>query len=208
MTTCEGCGVPVEQPRRGRRKWCSERCRKETRYSRKCLDCGAMCNTDGRVTNPTLRCELCARKHSRALSRQWILDSLADWVERFGAAPSATDWNPSTARSKNMHWAADRHAATGRPWPQPSLVIDNFGSWNAGLEAAGLESRPRGSKRGDPDPSWRAKALKLYASGLGSERVASELGVSTRAVLYQAHKAGIARSVSEAQALRFRREAA
>jgi hypothetical protein len=146
MSVCQGCGTPVEQPLRGgRRKWCSERCRRVTLYSRPCLDCGATTNLDGRVTDPSVRCTECAAAHIRAESRQWILDSFDEWYRLFGVPPAAGDWNPSRARLMTKrpddHYGRTlaRHDSTGRRWPATSLVANHFGTWNAALSAAGFE---------------------------------------------------------------------
>jgi hypothetical protein len=146
MSVCHGCGTPVEQRSHGRRrKWCSDRCRKVTLYSRPCLDCGATVNLDGRVTDPNVRCVECSVAHIRAGSRQWILDSFAEWHRLFGVPPAAGDWNPSRAR-RMMKRPDDyfgrtlaRHDSTGRRWPSTTLVANHFGTWNAALSAAGFE---------------------------------------------------------------------
>jgi DNA-directed RNA polymerase specialized sigma24 family protein len=55
---CEGCGarLPSASPKR---IWCSERCRKQTRYSRPCVDCGKPLNgSDGH--KGATRCVRCA----------------------------------------------------------------------------------------------------------------------------------------------------
>lgn len=62
MNTCarEDCDNPVS----GRRKWCSEPCRK-SQYASVCVDCGAPTSgSDGRRAEP--RCRSCTRKSSVA----------------------------------------------------------------------------------------------------------------------------------------------
>jgi DNA-binding NarL/FixJ family response regulator len=57
---CEGCGtsLPSAYPNR---IWCSERCRKQTRYSRPCVDCGKPLNgSDGHSAKAAVRCVRCA----------------------------------------------------------------------------------------------------------------------------------------------------
>jgi hypothetical protein len=63
---CEGCGSPLA-PNRGpgrQPKWCSERCRKVTLYSRQCESCGAVCNVDGAVAGAARRCGDCNARRS------------------------------------------------------------------------------------------------------------------------------------------------
>jgi hypothetical protein len=74
----------------------------------------------------------------RATSRRWVLDSFQEWFDLFGAPPSATDWNQSLCRAKGMEWKVRRYERTGRPWPASTVVQDHFGSWNAGVIAAGF----------------------------------------------------------------------
>lgn len=55
--TCHGrdCTNPVSS----RRKWCSDRCRKQTMYGQPCVDCGRLTNgSDGKRKKP--RCVPCA----------------------------------------------------------------------------------------------------------------------------------------------------
>jgi hypothetical protein len=57
---CEGCGAPLPHAH-PRRIWCSERCRKQTRYSRPCVDCGKPLNgSNGHGPKAPLRCTVCA----------------------------------------------------------------------------------------------------------------------------------------------------
>lgn len=64
---CAGCGEPIEQPK-GRRKWCSERCRKRTLYSGTCVDCGAA--TYNGTVPPPKRCHECNGRRGGELSRR------------------------------------------------------------------------------------------------------------------------------------------
>lgn len=128
---CQGCGAPTPASRGNRaRKWCSERCRKVTLYSRPCLDCGAPTNADGRVTNPSVRCNACANP---SWTREGILDALRAWGDDHGGIPPRnTDALPG-------------HAGHGRlPWG--TSVTRRFGSWNGALLAAGyalhMDRRP------------------------------------------------------------------
>lgn len=109
-------------------------------YERACTGCGKTINPNG-IKREATRCVKCNGEHSREMTRQWVLDSMHEWAETFGAPPSSIDWNPALARNHTKGycaWKADRYEATGRPWPSPSTVIDHFGTWNAGLEAAGF----------------------------------------------------------------------
>jgi DNA-directed RNA polymerase specialized sigma24 family protein len=57
---CEGCGTPLPHAD-PRRIWCSERCRKQTRYSHPCVDCEKPLNgSDGHSAKAAVRCVRCA----------------------------------------------------------------------------------------------------------------------------------------------------
>jgi hypothetical protein len=115
----------------------AERARK-AQYQRPCEKCGKTLNPNGKSRGTKL-CKACSGAVTREASRKWILDSFAEWNGLFGAPPSALDWNPALARTgPYCGWKAERYEATGRRWPCTSLVQENFGSWNAGLEAAGF----------------------------------------------------------------------
>lgn len=113
---------------------------RKMKNSRACLDCGTTINKDGSVANPSIRCLKCEGTRKREDSRKWIVESMQEWSLMFCAPPSALDWNPTHARkSPYCAWKADRYERTGVRWPSTSLVQANFGSWNAGLTAAGFD---------------------------------------------------------------------
>jgi hypothetical protein len=64
---CAGCGDPLPPQKRGRpRKWCSQRCRRDTLYSGACVDCGARTSgNNGRAKAPE-RCLACRHEFERA----------------------------------------------------------------------------------------------------------------------------------------------
>jgi hypothetical protein len=59
-----------------------------------CVDCGARTVSSGSRVPPE-RCHHCACERKRAMSRKWIIDSINEWADLFGAPPTATDWNPA-----------------------------------------------------------------------------------------------------------------
>jgi hypothetical protein len=62
MDTCQGCGVelPPSVYQGRKRKWCSERCRKQTMYGGACIDCGAEMNgSAGNGPDRPVRCGKC-----------------------------------------------------------------------------------------------------------------------------------------------------
>lgn len=70
-THCHGCGTELPPVSRAvhNRKWCSERCRKQTLYGGTCIDCGAPTGgSDGRSPNASKRCVPCGSRYAAALS--------------------------------------------------------------------------------------------------------------------------------------------
>lgn len=147
--TCQGCDTPIDQPTRGRRKWCSDKCRKITLYSRSCIDCGAVCNTDGRVTSPSLRCAACDAEYRHRpevrLSRgnkgalTW---SKADIIAALRFAADDSGWLTTT-----MYHAAYLAAGPGT-MPSRPTIFARFDKWCLALKAAGLRGgTPRQRER-------------------------------------------------------------
>jgi hypothetical protein len=62
-----------------------------------------------------------------------LIEALRAWTAMYGNPPTSSQWQASKADSRFR-----QHA-----WPSSSVVIQVFGSWNKGIEAAGLSARPR-----------------------------------------------------------------
>lgn len=91
-----------------------------------------------------------------------VIAEMRRWADLYGGAPAAHHWNPAQMRWRNRAYAEGR--AVGRfsdetmaeidrrhredgPWPTTSTVLKVFGSWNAGIVAAGFEPVPKGGGR-------------------------------------------------------------
>jgi hypothetical protein len=166
--TCAGCSAPIEQPKSGRRrKWCSERCRKLTLYSRRCVDCDAVCNTDGRVTGASERCRECAWRLNHE-TRRWtpetVITAIRRWADEHGGVPpTAADWNPTLASTPR-----------GSEFPSLHTVMHEFGTWKAGIDAAGFDGFKSGHYgREGEDPAVVAETIRLYRSGLSAPTLAT-----------------------------------
>lgn len=147
MSVCQGCGTTLP-PSKGPvpRKWCSDRCRKQTLYGGTCVDCGATTNgSDGRKPEP--RCGTCSARRVGHANKVWtrdgILAAIRAWADEYGEPPAQTDWNPHHARRILHDDARARRFedANGR-WPTFKTPIREFGSWNAAIVAAGFAPRP------------------------------------------------------------------
>ena len=112
-----------------------------------CEVCGAALDGSRGSNSPTL-CAKHAAAGVRSRTKERAIAEIQRWVAEFGRAPSAMDWNPyaverhPTLTEETKQRKIERHRAGG--WPWASLVTNAFGSWSAGLKAAGLESNPTG----------------------------------------------------------------
>lgn len=163
-------------------------------YRGVCEDCGtATSGAGGRKQSAPPRCRTCAGAHIRKLSREWVIASIRDWVQLFGAPPSAQDWNQAMARRNGRTDLVDRYEQTGREWPSTTLAQDNFGSWNAALAAAGVETLGSGERR--DQAAHAAKIRAIYGTqqrretiaagwhaGLTGPQIAARLGVQPSTV--------------------------
>jgi hypothetical protein len=191
MATCQGCAVdlPPKKWKGPDRKWCSNRCRKQTLYSGTCRECGARTNgSDGPGTASDLCCH-CAPAANAKWTRDVIIAAIQGWAREHGSPPAATDWNSALARRR------------GRPprdiekYPPLSVVQDMFGSWSAGIEAAGFTPTPIGKYERGPqhrNDERRAQVVRLYVDeGLSSPRIAEIVGINRSGVLRYLHSAGV-----------------
>jgi predicted transcriptional regulator len=99
-----------------------------------CSDCGRTTYNNGSVKLPA-RCQACDldKRHREAAER--ILQAFKDWHELYGCVPSAREWRTVAAKSK---------LEEPQRWPFTGEVQLIFGSWNAGVAAAGFTPRQVG----------------------------------------------------------------
>lgn len=109
MSACQGCGGPLA-PSRGRvpRKWCSDRCRRHTLYSRPCADCGTP-TYDG-TAHPPERCTHCSPRQmqiaavrAKWLSHRTMIETMwADGLKvgEIRVAAGIPTWTPGPYRSR------------------------------------------------------------------------------------------------------------
>jgi hypothetical protein len=73
-------------------------------------------------------------------SAELVLAALVDWQREFGRAPRSWEWSPGSARAAGQGSALGvrRWSREYPRWPGAGTVCHYFGSWSAGLEAAGL----------------------------------------------------------------------
>jgi hypothetical protein len=191
--TCAGCDATLP-PNRGpgrARKWCSEKCRKVTLYSSRCLDCGAVCNTDGRVAGAAVRCSACARDRARDMDRR----------RNVSEKTNGKSWSDGEILAALRATAVDgvvtvpMYEAQRNGWrPSVPTIVNRFGSWSAAAAAAGLDvSRHYRAPRCDRTPD--EVLLRLI------QEHARELG---RAPSYEEHQAWTLGRGPSAQTARIR----
>jgi hypothetical protein len=135
---CAGCGDPLPPQTIGRRrKWCSERCRRDTLYSGTCVDCGARTNGNDGPGKAAERCRPCRHEFERAnapWSREGVIHAIQEFAETYGRPPRVTDFSKA-------HAAARGHAGRVPDGHRPAqaTIAKYCGSWNEAVRAAGLE---------------------------------------------------------------------
>lgn len=155
MSACATCGTELPPPARisGRpRKFCSERCRKR-QYDLACVDCGArVSGTDpGSRNGREPRCRGCRARETGAerivWTRETVIAAIRDWNDLYGEPPAVADWRPyHTEHVLGDRARAERWRNANGRWPSSNSVRAVFGSWAAGLTAAGFTPRaPHGT---------------------------------------------------------------
>lgn len=157
---CGFCGKPFTA-RSTRGKWCSDYCRKQANYSSTCADCGGHVPYSGHA-EPSKRCGACEKQRIHREAYERLTGEIRRWHRLFGQPPAAFEWNLAAVAWKQRTYAegrgSGRHAdvAVARikrahdehgPWPATNAVVEFFGSWSAGIEAAGFESTGVGKRR-------------------------------------------------------------
>lgn len=147
---------------------------RRSRYQGICKECGAATDgSNGRAKAP----EYCPRHYwlkpgYRDSRTEWprerIINAIQDWNREYGEPPATTDWNATRARQMGRPDRTDRFLdgfATGR-WPWFTTVVYHFGSWNAGIEAAGFT--PRQADGGGPN---MLRNLRVQRAGLRRQAI-------------------------------------
>lgn len=137
---CEHCTKSFRAADHGNgkyRKYCSDRCRRDASN----LRLAGLCECGAQLKDPrVMRCVDC-NDGNRYWTRDNLIETFHLWNDMYGEPPSSTDWNAWQCRNLlNDEARAVRYETGG--WPSHGIVYTVFGSWNAGLEAAGFEARP------------------------------------------------------------------
>jgi hypothetical protein len=123
------------------------RARKDS-YRGICQDCGAATDgSNGAAAAPNY-CWECAPAHHAIWTCERIVEKIHEWAELYGRPPGVMDWSPNHARrhpslSQELKQRKIERFGVGR-WPSVEAVYRYFGSWTAGLAAAGFSPNPSG----------------------------------------------------------------
>jgi hypothetical protein len=129
-------------------------------------------------------------------TRELIIQKIREWNDRYGEPPCSADWNPSLARWRAQEWRAARYREG--VWPSTNAAKRPFdGSFDAAVEAAGLEPHRPGPRRrlpgeASPEVAQRGPAVPR---AVADELLAAE----ERARLAEAHAAALERRLAAAE---------
>jgi hypothetical protein len=106
----------------------------------RCVDCG-----EWRPQTGADRCLRCGGLARQFWTKEAVIDAIKDYADLYGRPPGAMDWLPGMARQHGRPDIAERFYADGC-WPSMNTVRQRFGSWNAGIAAAGFAPKPPGRR--------------------------------------------------------------
>jgi transposase-like protein len=157
-------------------------------YRGACVDCGSPTNGSAGPGKASTRCTPCHVVYEGERSREWLIDTIRAWADSHGGIPPAAwDWNASAADAVGEHDRA-RIAREGG-WPTTGAVQGAFGSWNAGIEAAGFEpTLPGCYGRAGESPEVCAEICARYDAGESVKSLAAEYGISVNGIYYRINK--------------------
>lgn len=177
---CAGCGGPLPPQKAGRpRKWCSERCRKQTMYGGTCRFCGATTNGyDGPGTASDV-CKVCLYTRL-AWNREKVIAAIQRWADEHGGIPpTSVDWGNASGRPDR------RHLDYTPEYPSCETVREHCGSFTDAIRAAGFE--PVWTCTTEPFDVIYAKAL----AGRSAAELAEEYGVTPAAIYLRFRNHGV-----------------
>lgn len=139
------CGTKYDTVRRWLDSEYRERQREKDRqrkaaYGRPCASCGVPTDGSNGRDNAPRYCKSCVGAANAIWTRDAIVAAIRRFNARYGRPPSAIDFNPPNARSRGRADRAERFERDG-DYPYSLTVQRVFGSWSAGLRAAGF--RPK-----------------------------------------------------------------
>lgn len=152
---------------------------RKARRDGECVDCGRPTKNSGSLYYPK-RCQTCRIAYDKAnkrWTREAIIASICTWADLYGKPPSAKAWNTSLSIPRD--W--ERHQ-TGL-YPCCTTVVDEFGSFSAGLLAAGFESEHplAGKPRKRVSPEEYREIARLHKQHMAWQEIAQRFGITRNA---------------------------
>lgn len=146
--------------------------RRKEKYCGKCANCGARISYGGARG----LCAPCASDEDKIWTRDAIILALQEWAAEHGEAPRARVWLTTPCNATR---------------PPVTAIQREFGSWNAGLEAAGLQTRHAGHY-GRPGESVQCceEIAQRYMAGESMDELAHAYGCSKTTIKDRAVKGG------------------
>lgn len=172
--------------------------RKES-YRQPCPNCGQLMTGCNGRNSPDLckRCWTAQQKETRRWTQETIIESFREFHRIIGRSPATTDrtgLNPSVACAlSDTRLAEIIEAQEKTTLPSHSIVMREFGSWDAALEAAELPFLPTGGaghrerkrkRRGEmPERKFdHDEAARLVAEGETYASIGRRLGVTATSI--------------------------
>ena len=116
----------------------------KARYVGVCRGCGAYTQPRNGKGDAYRYCKRC---HPGASQRKWtrelLLVTMLDWLNRYGSLPSSYDWSRTHA---NRRGGAALKRLNDREWPSASVVGQFFEGWPGAREAARAAARDDSSR--------------------------------------------------------------
>lgn len=132
--------------------------KRKQQYGGTCVDCGAPTNGYNGPAKAGTRCAGCAatlQHESRHWTREACVEALQRFQREYGRPPVASEI---------------LHSRPGLWFPNVASVAREFGSWKAGLEAAGMTALPRGHNRNERNSMTARTYVILTQNGDGGYR--------------------------------------
>lgn len=148
-------------------------------YRKPCPECGVLMDGSGGKNHGPQTCAACAV----IWTPEAVIAAIRDWADEHGGVPPCSiDWHPSHPQGTAEQLA---EYATGR-WPSDRTVRAVFGSWNAGLIAAGFEPHRVMGRTPDLDT-----LIAQIRAGERVEDMAHRYGVVPEAIHQRFYYAGL-----------------
>ncbi len=149
---------------------------RKARYAGRCVDCGKPTNNSGSV--PPERCRQCRVafvKANKRWTREAIILAIQSWAALYGTPPTANAWLMSVKCSSR-----NRERFHAGSYPHTTEVGRMFGSFSAGLRAAGFESRCplAGKPRNRVAPEDYVELVRMRDDGAGWREIGERFGIT------------------------------